>query len=223
MLPDKISARRILSPALLLGVLGCFFLPFATVSCDGEQVTPTGMQLVVGDAPADDGSGEPDDYTGSLGQDVVDEVQPFAVVAFAGVVLGLAAALIVRSPSRIGFLSSELGFLAFIWIAVDGAITDATVTYRTGFWLGLLGLVASMVMHGPAMRRRGLWACVVAGIPGMLHPFVLAVVGAVVGLIYLVISANRRLPAPSQELRPPSAVQTTGKNESSIEVSPTRL
>jgi hypothetical protein len=216
------SARRILSPALLLAVLGCFFLPFATVSCDGEQVTPTGMQLVVGDAPASQLVG-PDRYDGSLGEDVIDETQGFAITAFAGVVLALGCAVVLKPPSRAAFLFSELGFLGFMWISTAGAVTDADVTFRAGFWLGLLGLVASMAVHARAMRRRGLWACVVAGIPGMLHPLALAVVGSIVGVIYVVVWANRRLPAPSQELRPPSAVQTTGKNESSIEVSPTRL
>jgi hypothetical protein len=223
MLPNKLPVRRILSPALLLGVLACFFLPFATVSCDGEQVTPTAMQLVVGDAPVNEGSGELDQYGGSLGQDVVDEAQPFAIVAFAGVVLALASALFLRLPSRVVFLFSELGFLALTWLAVDGEISDAEVTLGPGFWLAWFGLLGSMAVQGPAMRRRGLWACVVIGIPGSLHPLALVVFGAVVGATYACVAASRRPPSPSQELRPPSAVQTTGKNDSSIEVSPTRL
>jgi hypothetical protein len=216
----KPSPRRILSPALLLAVLGCFFLPFATVSCDGEQVTPTGMQLVVGDAPANE-SLEADRYSGDLGEDVVDETQLFAVAAFAGVVLAFGAAVALRPPSRLVFLLSELGSLGFLWLAADGMVTDAQVEYRAGLWLGLLGLAASMAVHVSAMRRRGLWAALAAGIPGMLHPLVLLVTGSVAGLIYLVTTAGSG--ESSQEVRPPLEVQTTGKNDSSIEVSPTRL
>lgn len=181
------------------------------------------MQLVVGDAPANDEPVGPDDYPGSLGEDVIDETQAFAIVAFAGVILALAAALTLKPASRATFLFAELGFLGFMWIAVAGLVTDAEVTFRAGFWLGLLGLMASIAANVSAMRRRGLWACAVAGIPGMLHPIVFVLAGAVAGVIYAVVCATRRLGAPSQELLPPARVQTTGKNESSIEVSPTRL
>lgn len=219
---SKKPSARVLSPALLLAVLGCFFLPFATVSCDGERVTPTGMQLVVGDAPSNQSNAR-DEYAGDLGADVTDEAQPFAAVALAGVLLGLAAALVLRGPSRLVFVFSELAFLGFVWLAGLGASSDADVTFRAGFWLGLLGLVATMAIHGSAMRRRGLWAALAIGIPGMIHPLALAVVVPVVGVIYAIVVANRPAAPSSQELRPPALVQTTGKNDSSIEVSPTRL
>jgi hypothetical protein len=218
----KPSPRRVLSPALLLAVVGCFFLPFATVSCDGERVTPTGMQLVIADAPPNE-SNEADGYSGDLGQDVVEDTHLFAIAAFAGVVLALGVALVMPAPSRLAFLFSELGFLGFVWLGVQSAVTDASVELQAGYWLGILGMAGSMALHVSAMRRRGLWAAVVAGIPGMLHPFVLAVVGSVAGIVYLVVVANRRLEASSQEVRPPLDVHTTGKNDSSIELSPTRL
>jgi hypothetical protein len=217
-------ARRLLSPALLLLVLGCFFLPIATVSCDGARVSPTGIQLVVGQDPADELAGG--DYGGDLGKDVVDATQLFAVVAFASVVLALGAALVLPAPSRLVFLLSELGFLGFIWIAVAGAITDATVEYRAGFWLPLLGLGSLLALHVSAMWRRGFWAALAVGIPGMLHPVVLLISASVSAVVYgliRVVVAERRSRSSSHELLPPPTVQTTGKNDSSMEASPTRL
>jgi hypothetical protein len=182
--------RRLLSPAVLLLVLGCFFLPIATVSCDDQQVSPTGMQLVVGQDPSDEGVNA--HYDGDLGKDVIGEIQLFAIVAFASVVLALGAALVSPAPSRIVFLLAELGFLAFLWIGLKGLGTDATVEYRAGFWLPLVGLGSSLLLHVSALRRRGLWAAVVVGIPGMLHPYGLIVGLCIAGVVYLAIDVSRK-------------------------------
>jgi hypothetical protein len=218
---EKPYTRRFLSPALLLLVLGCFFLPIATVSCDDQQVSPTGIQLVVGQDPPDEAAGG--HYEGDLGKDVVDETQLFAIVAFASVVLALGAAIVLPAPSRLVFLLCELGFLGFVWIGVAGQMTDAVIEYRAGFWLPLLGLGALLTVHVSAMWRRGFWPAVAAGIPGMLHPVVLIAAGLIVGVIYALVEVvgDRRFQS-NHELRPPSDVQTIGKNDSSMDVSPTR-
>jgi len=217
----KPYTRRALSPAALLVVLGCFFLPIATVSCDDQQVSPTGIQLVVGQDPPDQLVGG--HYEGDLGKDVVDETQLFAIVAFGSVVLALGAAIALPAPSRLVFLLCELGFLGFVWIGVAGQLTAATVEYRAGFWLPLLGLAALLAFHVPAMWRRGFWAAFAAGIPGILHPVVLVAAALIVGVIYALVEvvAERRFQS-NHELRPPSDVQTIGKNDSSMDMSPTR-
>jgi hypothetical protein len=206
---------------VLLLVLGCFFLPIATVSCDDQQVSPTGIQLVVGQDPPDQHVGG--HYQGDLGKDVIDETQLFAIVAFASVVLALGAAIVLPGPSRPVFLLCELGLLGFMWIGVAGQMTDATVEYRAGFWLPLLGLGALLALHVPAMWRRGFWPAVAAGIPGMLHPVVLVAAGLIAVVIYALgeVVMDRRSQS-NQELRLPSDVQMIGKNDSSMDVSPTR-
>jgi hypothetical protein len=216
----KLSPRRILSPALLLAVVGCFLLPFATVSCEGERVTPTGIQLVIGDAPENE-SQAPDGHVGQLGDEVIAATHILAIVAFTATLVAVAAAFVYGSPSRIVFLLSELAFLGFVWVGLQGAMTYADVEYGPGFWLGCLLLIGSMGLHVTAMRHRGLWVAVVVGIPGMIDPLVLAAEAVVAVFVYFMVWRWRR--APSQALRPPSDDQTAGKNGSSIEVSPTRL
>lgn len=210
---EKVRSRRVLSPALLVLVLGCFFLPFATVSCGDQAVTFTGAELAVGAVP-DSGSGD-------LNEEVESSGQFYALLALA-LVLAAAVAAAHRSPSRAAFLLSELGFLVLCWLYVEAGLELATVDVHAGYLLALALLLASMCAHAAAMRRRGLWAALTAGIPGMVHPLVFLIVGVVVVLIY-VARADSRIESPSHALLPPSADQTTGKNDSSMDISPTRL
>lgn len=209
----KVITRRVLSPALLALVLGCFFLPFATVSCGDEAVTFTGTELAVGAVP-DSGSDD-------LNEDVESGGQFYALLAL-GSVLAAVVFAAYRSPSRAAFLLSELGFLALCWLYVEAGLELADVDVHVGYQLALVFLLASMSVHAAAMRRRGLWAAITVGIPGVVHPGAFLVVAVVVGLIY-VARADSRKESASQELLPPSAAQTTGKNDSSMDVSPTRL
>ena len=211
---SKITIRRALSPALLVLVLGCFFLPFATVSCGAEHVSFTGAELAAGAVP--------DSGPDSIGDEVEAGGQFFALLAL-GSVLAAAVLAALRSPSGPAFLLSELAFLALCWLYVQAALSLADeVDLQVGYLLALALLLASMCLHAPALRGRGLWAAVAAGVPGMLHPVVLLVAVIVFGLIYLVV-AGRRAGASSQEVLSPPTVQTTGKNDSSIEGSPTLL
>jgi hypothetical protein len=209
----KINTRRVLSPALLALVLGCFFLPFATVSCGDQAVTFTGAELAVGAVP--------DSGTGDFNEEVESGGQFYALLALTAVVAAVVFAA-SRSPSRAAFLLSELAFLALCWLYVQAGLELATVHVHVGYLLTLALLLASMCAHAAAMRGQGLWVALTAGIPGMVHPLVFLAVGVVVVLIY-VARAERRTKSSSQALRPPSEDQTTGKNDSSIDISPTRL
>jgi hypothetical protein len=208
----RLKNRRVLSPALLALVLGCFFLPFATISCGPEQVNFTGVQLATGTVP-DSGSGD-------LNKKVESGGQFYALLALAAI-LGAGVLAAYRSPSRTAFLLSELAFLALCWLYVQAGLEMATADVHVGYLLALAVLLASMSAHVRAMRGRGLWAAVTTGIPGMVHPIAFLVVSLVVGLIYLA-RADSLTESSSQELLPPSSAQTTGKNDSSIVVSPTR-
>jgi hypothetical protein len=209
----KVKSRRVFSPALLVLVLGCFFLPFATVSCGSQSVTFTGAELAVGAVP-DSGSGD-------LNEEVESGGQFYALLALT-LVLAAAVAAAYRSPSRAAFLLSELGFLVLCWLYVEAGLELAEIDVHAGYLLALALLLASMGAHGAAMRGRGLWAAITAGIPGMVHPAVFLIVALIAGFIYYV-RAEGRTASESQELRPPSSDQTTGKNDSSMDVSPTRL
>jgi hypothetical protein len=202
--------RRLLSPTLLALVLGCFFLPFATVSCGERRATFTGAQLAAGAVP-DSGTG--------LADEIEHGGQFYALLALAATTAALVFAAI-RSPSAPAFFLSELAFLALCWAYVEGNLELAEIDVHAGYLLALGLLIASLVVHSPALRSRGLWAAVAAGIPGMLHPLVLIVAVLITAVIYAVVEAMRS--RSNQELRPPSDVHTIGKNDSSMDVSPTR-
>ena len=202
-----------LSPALLALVLGCFFLPFATVSCGDQSVTFTGAELAVGAVPHDGG--------GQLAEEVESGGQFFALLALA-LVLAAGVVAAFRSPSRAAFLLAEFAFLALCWLIGQAIVSLADFSLQVGYLLALALLLASMGAHATAMRRRGLWAAVTVGVPGIVHPGVFLVLALVVGLIYASRGEARR-ESSSQGLLAPSSDQTTGKNDSSMDMSPTRL
>ncbi|MBI1251555.1 MAG: hypothetical protein GC189_08795 [Alphaproteobacteria bacterium] len=85
-----------------LVALFCFFLPWATVSCSGNELAnATGFQLMTGDiqpnpALSDTAQGQ----TGQLDADP----NPYAIAAFALIALGLLASAFLRGKAAAGAL-----------------------------------------------------------------------------------------------------------------------
>jgi hypothetical protein len=79
--------RRFLSPTLF-GLIGlCFFLSFATVSCDGQATTVTGAQLVTQTVPAG-GPVHEEECSGDLAQCVEARASAEATLALLAAALG---------------------------------------------------------------------------------------------------------------------------------------
>jgi len=75
--------RRWASPGVFAGIVVAFLLPFATVSCDGEEVTFTGAELALQRVPE-----EAQIALRPLADDVESESSHGAVIALAAAVAG---------------------------------------------------------------------------------------------------------------------------------------
>jgi hypothetical protein len=139
--------RRVHSPVVFAGIVAAFFLPFATVSCDGAETTFTGVQLVTKTVPEggviDEEEGEISDRVESESSGVAAIIISLAVAGFFVGVFG-----IERGPGWI----AALGILLTI---VLGANTEsATVDYRVGYKLVFALFIWAGVLHlGRALAR----------------------------------------------------------------------
>ena len=140
--------RRVHSPIVFAGIVAAFFLPFATVSCEGAETTFTGVQLVTETVPA---GGVIDEDEGEISDRV--ERQSSGV---AGIILFVAA---------VGFFIGAFGIergpgwvaaLGLVLTIVLGANTElADVQYGIGYKLVLGLFVWAGVLHcARALARR---------------------------------------------------------------------
>ena len=95
--------RRLISPALLLAVLLCFFLPFFSVSCSSGvaqmKATVTGMDQVLGGEPEYTGFRPPPAAQGATAvPEESSRVSPPAVVGFVAILLGIGVGLGLPRP-----------------------------------------------------------------------------------------------------------------------------
>jgi hypothetical protein len=95
---DVSQRRRLVSPALLLAVLLCFFLPFFSVSCTSGvgqmKATVTGMDQVFGGEPEYMGFRPPPSATGGIAAGGENNgVSPSTLVGFAAIVVGIGVGL----------------------------------------------------------------------------------------------------------------------------------
>ena len=102
---------RVLSPIGFAGVAVAFFLPFATVSCDDESVTFTGVELAFGQVE------EPSPQS-TFDDEIESESTAPALVAFLAAIAGLVLG-VVRWPGA--GVASAIGTVA---ILVLGASAD---------------------------------------------------------------------------------------------------
>jgi len=134
---------------LYLATALCFLLPFGTVSCDGERVSPSGIQLATWSVPG----AERDASGPNLAQQVEDAGSPPAFVALVAVL----AALALARTSHIGwrFLLALASTLLIAWLPVRVELGLADVQLGAGFIVAIaLLLTADVVEIRLLVRRR---------------------------------------------------------------------
>ena len=147
--PHRTTTRRLLSPTLFAVIALAFFLPFATVSCNGATTHTTGIQLVTHTVP---NGGQLDcDGVSSIGQCVEHEASGTATVALVAALLGLALGLlgIVRGPGWCGLV----GFAAIVVLPFEGMFAD--IRLEAGWVIAFFGFLAAWVGHSAWAVRRG--------------------------------------------------------------------
>ncbi len=140
------GVARKLSPAVFVLALICFFLPFATFSCQGHQVASfTGIQLATGTTIK-----QPQLLGPPKGQRI--DPEPFAVLALLSVVAG--AGLCFMKGKKGAVSSGAVAALGIIFMAalrskLDGEALRQTegaiqVSYGAGYYLTLVFLLAAL-------------------------------------------------------------------------------
>jgi type II secretory pathway pseudopilin PulG len=137
------NQRSIASVLLFVGSAMCFFLPFVTVSCGGVKAfTLTGQQLATGTTLT-----QPQPF--GPPQTQKDDADPFAAVAALCALTGIVLSLIGRRIAGATAISGAAGVasLFIMRYRLDGQLQTqgqglATATYKTGFTLAALLLVA---------------------------------------------------------------------------------
>jgi hypothetical protein len=149
--PHRTTLGRLASPTLFALIALAFFLPFATVSCDGRTTHTTGIQLVTRTVPYGgrlDLAGDCEDY---IGQCVEAKASNTATVAFlaalAGLVLG--ALGIVRGPGWCALV----GFGAILVLPFEGLFAD--ISLEAGWIVAFFGFLTLGIGHAVWAIRRG--------------------------------------------------------------------
>ena len=183
--------KRLLSPAFFALVVGAFFLPFVSISCnagalqglggdaaDTGQAPPefeieaTGWNLVTGSEPKGAESFEQlgQQFGGQTNTDTGGEPSMFAIAAFAAAILGFLLSFLPRTAGGIaaavlGGLGAILMFLLRNDISGDlpsEAGAFLQVEYKMGYWLALLFFVLALAS--------GIWVALserrLAAVPG---------------------------------------------------------
>ena len=146
--PHRTTTRRQLSPMLFAAIALVFFLPFATVACDGATTHTTGIQLVTHTVP---NGGRLDCEGGAyIGQCVEHEASDTATVAFAAALLGLVLGLlgIVRGPGWCGLI----GFVSIVLLPLEGLFAD--IQLEAGWVFACFGFLAAWIGHTVWAVRR---------------------------------------------------------------------
>jgi hypothetical protein len=121
---DVSQRRRLVSPALLLAVLLCFFLPFFSVSCTSGvgqmKATVTGMDQVFGGEPEYTGFRPPPSATGGIAAGGENNgVSPSALVGFAAVVVGIGVGLGLPRPRARWVSGAVASGIALVGVVVN--------------------------------------------------------------------------------------------------------
>lgn len=169
------------SPALFLGVLICFLLPFASLSCGGQKLaTFSGIQLVLGVDASDVMSDQMAELGQALGEAPAQEEEtsrePLAIVALLAALAGLV--LTLRGPAGLKMKAAAaaglVGVVALIGLSMslssqvrDQAAAEGMegmegmmegmamfdVSMEPGYWLALALFAAAAVINGMAVRE----------------------------------------------------------------------
>lgn len=144
---SKARISRWGSATIFAGIVLAFLLPFATVSCSDDEVTFTGAQLAFGQVPEEDDPSA----AGSFAEDVEKEATPWAFLALASAVTGLALGIAGRRGGGIAAVVGLLGMSMLLWSAAANLVD---VDLHAGFVLSVLGYLAAAVAHAVASLRR---------------------------------------------------------------------
>jgi len=132
---------------LLAGAALAFLLPFGTVSCDGEVVHFTGVELATRHVPADP------DASSTTGEGLNDEVEAeggtFALMALVFVAFGVGS--VVGRGLGGGFAAAAL--LSLVLLLLSAAVSFADVSIQLGYWLALGCVVAATILRGRSRLR----------------------------------------------------------------------
>ena len=146
------TIRRWHTPTVFALFALCFFLPFATVSCDKARTSFTGIQLVTRTVPQGGYVDEGSDCSADLSTCVEQHASFPAEIALLAALLGCALGLLAvqRGPGW----CAGVALVAMLYIVWQTAATFADVTYHAGLD-GALALSAwAAVVHLVRARRR---------------------------------------------------------------------
>jgi hypothetical protein len=147
------ATHRWLSPSLFALIVACFFLPFATVSCDNASTTFTGVQLVTHTVPAGGAVHEGADCSADISVCVENGAADTAAIALAAVAIGVLLGLlgIVRGPGW----CAGLGTFALAGLPFKGGMFGPDIYFHSGYTTALLLLAFTWCLHiRRAYRRR---------------------------------------------------------------------
>lgn len=145
--PSRLRRCRDGAALLSVAALLAFLLPFGTVSCDGEEVSFTGLELVTRQVQPDPAAaGAPDQ---GLAGDVETEAGTYALAA-----LVFAAGCLVSAVWRArggGFALASL--LSLLVLLLDAASTEAEVEIGVGYWAALASTTGAGLLRLGSRRR----------------------------------------------------------------------
>jgi hypothetical protein len=149
--PHRTTLGHLLSPTLFAVVALSFFLPFATVSCDGRTTHTTGIQLVTRTVPHGGRLDLIDECQGSIGQCVEAKASNTATIAFAAALAGLLLGLlgIARGPGWCALV----GFVTILALPFEGFFAD--ISLEAGWIVAFFGFLALWIGHAVWAVRRG--------------------------------------------------------------------
>ena len=121
---DASQRRRFVSPALLLAILLCFFMPFFSVSCTAGvgqmKATVTGMDQVVGGKPEYSGFRPPPTAQGTTASaEQNSRVSPSALVGFATIVVGIGVGLGLPRARARWMAGAAMSGIALVAVVVN--------------------------------------------------------------------------------------------------------
>jgi hypothetical protein len=149
--------KRWISPSLFALAALSFFLPFATVSCDGAQTSFTGIQLVTHTVPAG-GSIDADGCAADLTTCIERKTSTAAGVALLAALVGLGLGYlgIVRGPGWCAAVA--LGALVYLPLADPLAGEEPHSGYKLAFtcllFAGMLHIGRAFARGRPSRRVR---------------------------------------------------------------------
>ncbi len=141
---DTSQRRRFISPAVLLAVLLCFFLPFFSVSCSSGvaemKATVSGMDQVFGGEPAYSGFRPPPaSESATAADEQKSQISPWALIGFAAIVVGVGLGLGLPRPRARWISGAVASGIALVAVVVNQvmihrrakeALNQAASTFR---------------------------------------------------------------------------------------------